>query len=373
MRARITKKDDAAKADQVYRLADMDVQEVSMVDRAANQRKFLVVKSLKAAPLAPETSTPPIVEPTPAPPAPPAPGTGAPHVEPTLRIAPEIKDELTKRLLATLSGLEALRKMVDGAEVVQGLVEVPAEIVAAVTQILTVLSEGEVEKAQWTTAYVNDLPDSAFLHIKPGGTKDDEGKTTPRSLRMFPVKDANGAVDLPHLRNALARIPQSSLDQSVKDALTTKGKGLLATATKADLEKRLPQLTDTRKAVLSKARALAAEIGASMDALLAEVADAVDPPTPASAPPAAPPSIGKSDGLERLEAVIKSGMEKLATAQQQLAESTATAVKKTNETVQQVASTRDTPASAPEPSSITKSEDDDADVAWPLDMNDGNG
>ena len=62
----------------------------------------------------------------------------------------------------------------------------------------------------WTTAYVNDLPDSSFLYIGPGGSKDSEGKTTPRSLRYFPVKDANGKIDLPHLRNALARIPQAS-------------------------------------------------------------------------------------------------------------------------------------------------------------------
>jgi HK97 family phage major capsid protein/HK97 family phage prohead protease len=64
-------------------------------------------------------------------------------------------------------------------------------------------------KAAWTAAYINDLPDSSFAYIEPGGTKDDEGKTTPRSLRHFPYKDASGTVDLPHLRNALARAPQS--------------------------------------------------------------------------------------------------------------------------------------------------------------------
>jgi HK97 family phage prohead protease len=82
-------------------------------------------------------------------------------------------------------------------------------------------------KALWTTAYVNDLPDSAFLHVEPGGTKDSDGKTTPRSLRHFPYKDASGAVDLPHLRNALARIPQSSLPQAVKDELTARAQRIL--------------------------------------------------------------------------------------------------------------------------------------------------
>jgi HK97 family phage prohead protease len=81
----------------------------------------------------------------------------------------------------------------------------------------------------WTTAYVNDLPDSAFLYIAPGGTKDSDGKTVPRSLRYFPVKDANGKVDEPHVANALARIPQaSSLSPDVRAAAMAKAKALAA-------------------------------------------------------------------------------------------------------------------------------------------------
>jgi len=82
-------------------------------------------------------------------------------------------------------------------------------------------------KAVWTTAYVNDLPDSAFLYVEPGGTKDADGKTTPRSLRHFPYKDASGNVDLPHLRNALSRIPQSSLPQDVKDRCAARAQRML--------------------------------------------------------------------------------------------------------------------------------------------------
>lgn len=82
-------------------------------------------------------------------------------------------------------------------------------------------------KAVWTTAYVNNLPDSAFLYIEPGGKKDSEGKTTPRSLRHFPVRDDSGAVDQAHVRNALSRIPQSNLSQAVKDAATAKAQRLL--------------------------------------------------------------------------------------------------------------------------------------------------
>ena len=93
---------------------------------------------------------------------------------------------------------------------------------------------GEI-KAVWTTAMVNDLPDSAFLYVAPGGDKDSDGKTTPRSLRYFPVKDASGAVDQAHVRNALARIPQSNLPQSVKDTATAKARRLLDSSKSVDV------------------------------------------------------------------------------------------------------------------------------------------
>jgi hypothetical protein len=82
-------------------------------------------------------------------------------------------------------------------------------------------------KATWTTAYINSLPDSCFLYIAPGGEKDSEGKTTPRSLRYFPVKNADGSVDLAHVRNALSRIPQANVPQSVKDRAMASARRML--------------------------------------------------------------------------------------------------------------------------------------------------
>lgn len=82
-------------------------------------------------------------------------------------------------------------------------------------------------KAVWTTAYVNDLPDSCFLFIESGGKKVG-GKTEPRSLRHFPYKDSSGKVDLPHLRNAIARIPQSNAPGLNKDAVQKRAQRLLA-------------------------------------------------------------------------------------------------------------------------------------------------
>jgi HK97 family phage prohead protease len=58
-------------------------------------------------------------------------------------------------------------------------------------------------KTAMSSASINDLPDSAFAYIEPGGTKDAEGKTAPRSLRHFPVHDET------HARNALARLSSS--------------------------------------------------------------------------------------------------------------------------------------------------------------------
>jgi HK97 family phage prohead protease len=76
----------------------------------------------------------------------------------------------------------------------------------------------EEQRAEWDTAYVNNLPDSAFAVILPGGKKDSDGKTVPRSLRKLPHHDADGSVDLPHLRNALARLPQTDLPAAAKEA-----------------------------------------------------------------------------------------------------------------------------------------------------------
>ena len=81
--------------------------------------------------------------------------------------------------------------------------------------------------AEWDDAYINDLADSAFLVIVPGGHKDAQGKTVPRSNRFFPVRNAAGALDVPHLRNALTRIPQAeTLTANQREQAMTKVKEL---------------------------------------------------------------------------------------------------------------------------------------------------
>jgi hypothetical protein len=87
-------------------------------------------------------------------------------------------------------------------------------------------------KAVWTTAYVNNLPDSAFLFVQSGGKKDGEGKTVPRNYRHFPVKDASGKYDPAHVRNAIGRIPQSNAPGLNKDAVQKRAQRILASLKK---------------------------------------------------------------------------------------------------------------------------------------------
>ncbi len=85
-------------------------------------------------------------------------------------------------------------------------------------------------KAVWSTAMVNALPNSSFLWVEPG-EDDDEGKRVPRSKRHLPYKDAEGKVDVAHLRDAIARIPQTDgLDAGKKAQLQARARRLLANA-----------------------------------------------------------------------------------------------------------------------------------------------
>src|SRR4030065_1032022 len=63
--------------------------------------------------------------------------------------------------------------------------------------------------AEWTTEYINDLPDSSFAYVEEGD-KDDQGKTVPRSKRHLPYKNAAGEIDHDHLVNALARVKKAA-------------------------------------------------------------------------------------------------------------------------------------------------------------------
>jgi hypothetical protein len=65
---------------------------------------------------------------------------------------------------------------------------------------LVVLCVSFTEAAKWSSAYIRQLPDSAFavVELRPNGI----------TVRRLPHHDARGDLDLPHLCNALARMGQ---------------------------------------------------------------------------------------------------------------------------------------------------------------------
>lgn len=65
---------------------------------------------------------------------------------------------------------------------------------------LFALAGTPAEAAKWSRAYINSLPDDAFasVEVRPDGT----------SVRHLPHHDAQGRLDLPHLRSAMSRLHQ---------------------------------------------------------------------------------------------------------------------------------------------------------------------
>lgn len=211
------------------RLVDLKVREVSLVDVPAIQREFLVVKRK-------EEGCSEVLEED-------VEGIKALHKN---YIAEEV-DQLDARISDLSSDLrcaigyaaEVLKAHRSSLQPCTKEDDYVEAVVALLEKAHRSQDEGEemFNKAVWSQAFINDLPDSAFLWIAPGGKKDEEGKTVPRSLRFFPVFDDKGELDLPHLRNAIARIPQAkhpALTDAVKERLQEKARKLLEEAKKEE-------------------------------------------------------------------------------------------------------------------------------------------
>src|SRR5258707_3119750 len=154
-------------------------------------------------------------------------------------------------------------------------------------------------KAAMTSASINDLPDSAFAYIQPGGTKDAEGKTTPRSLRHFPVHDAD------HVRNALSRAPQSPFgDQAMPKIRAAAAKLGIKVSEAASLS--YGQFADAMRVILQvpfePARKAAADVLLDEYQYLTDEPEdeaprmADEPDRTADGPAADPPAEGGPDG-----------------------------------------------------------------------------
>lgn len=68
---------------------------------------------------------------------------------------------------------------------------------------------GDTRVSEWPAEYVNGLPDSAFLAVMSGGKKDPTGRTAPRDLRKFPVRDMDRQFDATQLRSAISCAPKA--------------------------------------------------------------------------------------------------------------------------------------------------------------------
>src|SRR5512138_884223 len=74
-------------------------------------------------------------------------------------------------------------------------------ILGAAVVLMTGLLGYSAEGAQWSRRYINRLPDPAFAAIE---------QTEPgKAIRHLPHHDAGGRLDIPHLCNAWARLPQT--------------------------------------------------------------------------------------------------------------------------------------------------------------------
>ncbi|MGC8895670.1 MAG: hypothetical protein ACP5LB_02725 [Candidatus Bathyarchaeia archaeon] len=125
----------------------------------------------------------------------------------------------------------------------------------------------------WTRKYVNALPDSAFAIVY---------KENGKVIRKFPHHNADGTVDLPHLRNANARLPQSEIpaaykQQAMKHLATHKKK--LGVGASAEEEKLLEQEGEDKTANADFAFSLEPtmdELIANMEDVLGEIEDALN-------------------------------------------------------------------------------------------------
>jgi len=130
---------------------------------------------------------------------------------------------------ASAEGSETEDKMkMDKEEIVKIVVESVKEQLAKY--------DLKIKEAEWDTEYINNLPDDAFAYIESGGEKDEQGKTTPRNLRHFPYKNAQGNLSPNHVRNGLARLGQELGDWATADAKAQIKKRLCAAAKELEIE-----------------------------------------------------------------------------------------------------------------------------------------
>ena len=128
-----------------------------------------------------------------------------------------------------------------------------------------------VLEREWDAAYINSLPDSAFAVIEPAYLR---GETKDKRCRHLPHHNMNGEIDVPHLRNALARLNQIKpvTDSISRDDLIARAKrhlcahlsqlGIDSDICKREAKEEKPKspCESARESLLKRLRCIEAEI-----------------------------------------------------------------------------------------------------------------
>jgi len=176
-------------------------------------------------------------------------------------------------------------------------------------------------KARWTRAYINRLPDDSFAVIEPAYKR---GETKDKNARHLPHHGPGGGgtknvnLDLPHLRNALARANQI---KPVTDSISAEE---LQRQAMAHLEKHRSALEGGRKGLVRTLLELLGVKEVKMDKEIVDNKDVVEEtpkePTPqeeATKKPEETPEETKVNALEERLAALE---EKATQAPEALAE-----------------------------------------------------
>jgi len=143
------------------------------------------------------------------------------------------------------------------------------------------------------------FPDSCFLYVPPEAKGEDGSK----SLRKLPVRNKDGTLSCPHVRNALARLDGADIPDSAKDAIRSKLHKLMK---QCNPDYKPPE--ESKPTATLKEGTDQATIEANVKNL--DEAQKTQPPPPEQAPPTEPPKEAeKPDELkalrEQVEALAK--------------------------------------------------------------------
>lgn len=199
----------AGDATPTNRLTGISVNEVSIVDRAANKRKYLVVKedALTVAKDAP--AVPPPAAPTaPAPPTTPTPPAA------TLQISPELKAKVLGALKIAQERIGIISKVLEGSSETPGAAP-PQELMDALQELVKILSP----VAGPTVTPQPEIPAPTAPATKEDATPTEKSGRKMSAKRIEQLQSAKGVID-----SLLADVTAEEAAEGGDDATSTEKK-----------------------------------------------------------------------------------------------------------------------------------------------------